>query len=226
MVDTGLGNDKQGRNVPTWNNRSTPFLETMSAAGFAPESIDNVLCTHLHVDHVGWNTKLVDGKWVPAFANARYVRQDRIRALARPFDRAGQGGGVQRFRAADRRCRPGRSDRERPPALRGDQHDPDPGPQSRPYEHSHPVGRRTGPAHRRRRPSPLPDDAPRLVLDRGFRPGAIGQDATGIVRPLCRHADIGDRRPFHGRPHRAGRGRVPVRGAGLGLVPRMLRSTK
>lgn len=73
VVDTGLGNDKQGRNVPTWNNRSTPFLETMSAAGFAPESIDTVLCTHLHVDHVGWNTKLVDGKWVPTFANARYV---------------------------------------------------------------------------------------------------------------------------------------------------------
>lgn len=73
VVDTGLGNDKQGRNVPTWNNRSTPFLETMTAAGFPPDSIDTVLCTHLHVDHVGWNTKLVDGKWVPAFPNARYV---------------------------------------------------------------------------------------------------------------------------------------------------------
>jgi glyoxylase-like metal-dependent hydrolase (beta-lactamase superfamily II) len=73
VVDTGLGNDKQGRNVPTWNNRTTPFLETMIAAGFPPESIDTVLCTHLHVDHVGWNTKWVDGKWVPTFPNARYV---------------------------------------------------------------------------------------------------------------------------------------------------------
>jgi glyoxylase-like metal-dependent hydrolase (beta-lactamase superfamily II) len=73
VVDTGLGNDKQGRGVPTWNNRSTPFLETMLAAGFAPDSIDTVLCTHLHVDHVGWNTKLVDGKWVPTFPKARYV---------------------------------------------------------------------------------------------------------------------------------------------------------
>ena len=73
VVDTGLGNDKQGRNVPTWNNRTTPFLETMTAAGFAPDSIDAVLCTHLHVDHVGWNTSLVGGKWVPTFANARYV---------------------------------------------------------------------------------------------------------------------------------------------------------
>jgi glyoxylase-like metal-dependent hydrolase (beta-lactamase superfamily II) len=73
VVDTGLGNDKQGRNVPTWNNRNTPFLETMTEAGFAPDSIDTVLCTHLHVDHVGWNTKLAGGKWVPTFANARYV---------------------------------------------------------------------------------------------------------------------------------------------------------
>jgi glyoxylase-like metal-dependent hydrolase (beta-lactamase superfamily II) len=73
VVDTGLGNDKEGRGIPTWNNRNTPFLEPMTAAGFAPESIDTVLCTHLHVDHVGWNTKLVGGKWVPTFANARYL---------------------------------------------------------------------------------------------------------------------------------------------------------
>lgn len=73
VVDTGLGNDKQGRNVPTWNNRSTPFLETMAAAGFAPDSIDTVLCTHLHVDHVGWNTRLENGRWVPTFPKARYV---------------------------------------------------------------------------------------------------------------------------------------------------------
>jgi glyoxylase-like metal-dependent hydrolase (beta-lactamase superfamily II) len=71
VVDTGLGNDKEGRGIPTWNNRNTPFLETMAAAGFPPESIDIVLCTHLHVDHVSWNTKLVGGKWVPTFANAR-----------------------------------------------------------------------------------------------------------------------------------------------------------
>jgi glyoxylase-like metal-dependent hydrolase (beta-lactamase superfamily II) len=73
MVDTGLGNDKEGRTVPTWNNRKGRFLETMTEAGFAPDSIDTVLCTHLHVDHVGWNTKLVGGQWVPTFANARYM---------------------------------------------------------------------------------------------------------------------------------------------------------
>jgi glyoxylase-like metal-dependent hydrolase (beta-lactamase superfamily II) len=73
VVDTGLGNDKEGRNVPTWNNRKGPFLETLTEAGFAPCSIDTVLCTHLHVDHVGWNTKLVGGQWMPTFPNARYV---------------------------------------------------------------------------------------------------------------------------------------------------------
>jgi glyoxylase-like metal-dependent hydrolase (beta-lactamase superfamily II) len=73
VVDTGLGNDKEGRNVPTWNNRQGPFLETMRQAGFAPDSIDTVLCTHLHVDHVGWNTRLEGGRWVPTFGNARYL---------------------------------------------------------------------------------------------------------------------------------------------------------
>ncbi len=73
VVDTGLGNDKEGRKVPTWNNRKDAFLETMTAAGFPPDSIDTVLCTHLHVDHVGWNTKLTAGKWVPTFTSARYV---------------------------------------------------------------------------------------------------------------------------------------------------------
>jgi glyoxylase-like metal-dependent hydrolase (beta-lactamase superfamily II) len=73
VVDTGLGNDKQDRAIPTWNNRQGPFLDDLTAAGFPPESIDTVLCTHLHVDHVGWNTRLVDGRWVPTFVNARYV---------------------------------------------------------------------------------------------------------------------------------------------------------
>ena len=73
VVDTGLGNDKEGRTVPTWNLRKTPFLETMAAAGFPPDSIDTVLCTHLHVDHVGWNTRLEKGRWVPTFEKARYL---------------------------------------------------------------------------------------------------------------------------------------------------------
>ncbi len=73
VVDTCIGNDKSGRGVPTWNHLDNPYLEDMTAAGYPPDSIDTVLCTHLHVDHVGWNTRLVDGKWVPTFPNARYV---------------------------------------------------------------------------------------------------------------------------------------------------------
>jgi glyoxylase-like metal-dependent hydrolase (beta-lactamase superfamily II) len=71
IVDTCLGNNKK-REIPAWNMLQTTFLEDLEAAGYPRESIDTVLCTHLHVDHVGWNTMLVDGKWVPTFPNARY----------------------------------------------------------------------------------------------------------------------------------------------------------
>jgi glyoxylase-like metal-dependent hydrolase (beta-lactamase superfamily II) len=73
IVDTCLGNDKQGRKIPTWNDRQGRFLEDLEEAGFPRTSIDTVLCTHLHVDHVGWNTMLVDGVWKPTFPNARYL---------------------------------------------------------------------------------------------------------------------------------------------------------
>jgi glyoxylase-like metal-dependent hydrolase (beta-lactamase superfamily II) len=73
IVDTCLGNDKTERRIPHWNERDGPFLADLAAAGFPAESIDTVLCTHLHVDHVGWNTRLVDGSWVPTFPRARYL---------------------------------------------------------------------------------------------------------------------------------------------------------
>src|ERR1700681_1577337 len=73
VVDTCIGNDKENRGIPTWKRLDLPFLRDLTAAGYPPGSIDTVLCTHLHVDHVGWNTRLVDGRWVPTFVNARYV---------------------------------------------------------------------------------------------------------------------------------------------------------
>jgi glyoxylase-like metal-dependent hydrolase (beta-lactamase superfamily II) len=73
IVDTCLGNDKQNRALPSWNNLQGPFLRDLAQAGFPRESIDTVMCTHLHVDHVGWNTMWVDGQWVPTFPNARYL---------------------------------------------------------------------------------------------------------------------------------------------------------
>jgi glyoxylase-like metal-dependent hydrolase (beta-lactamase superfamily II) len=72
VVDTCIGNDKQ-RTIPAWTNLQTSFLKDLAAAGYPRESIDTVMCTHLHVDHVGWNTMLVDGKWLPTFPNARYL---------------------------------------------------------------------------------------------------------------------------------------------------------
>ncbi|MDA8252100.1 MAG: MBL fold metallo-hydrolase [Rhodospirillales bacterium] len=72
VVDTCVGNSKD-RAIPSCNNLQTSFLEDLTAAGFPPESIDTVLCTHLHFDHVGWNTRLVNGRWVPTFPNARYL---------------------------------------------------------------------------------------------------------------------------------------------------------
>jgi len=71
-VDTCIGNDKR-RPIPGWNLRQGPFLDDLEKAGFPPTSVDAVICTHLHVDHVGWNTRLVDGRWVPTFPNARYL---------------------------------------------------------------------------------------------------------------------------------------------------------
>src|SRR5207249_6372431 len=72
VVDTCIGNDKE-RPIPEWNRQQWPFLGNLEQAGYPRESVDLVLCTHLHVDHVGWNTMLVDGKWVPTFPNARYL---------------------------------------------------------------------------------------------------------------------------------------------------------
>jgi glyoxylase-like metal-dependent hydrolase (beta-lactamase superfamily II) len=73
VVDTCVGNEKERMPYRDWHMLQTTFLTDFGAAGFEPESVDNVLCTHLHVDHVGWNTMLVDGEWLPTFPNARYL---------------------------------------------------------------------------------------------------------------------------------------------------------
>ena len=80
LVDTGAGNDKDRPNVPSLNHLNEPFLDRLKAAGVRPEEVDLVLLTHLHIDHVGWNTRKVDGRWVPTFPNARYVFSGRERA--------------------------------------------------------------------------------------------------------------------------------------------------
>lgn len=72
VVDTCIGNDRP-RALLGGRALATTFLDSLAEAGWTPESVDAVVCTHLHVDHVGWNTMLKDGKWVPTFPNARYL---------------------------------------------------------------------------------------------------------------------------------------------------------
>jgi glyoxylase-like metal-dependent hydrolase (beta-lactamase superfamily II) len=72
VVDTCIGNDKQ-RSYPKWNRMQGRFLDDFAEAGFSVDGVDTVLCTHMHVDHVGWNTCLVDGRWEPTFKNARHL---------------------------------------------------------------------------------------------------------------------------------------------------------
>ena len=74
LVDGCVGNNKMCEYFPHWQNcNDNTFLERLARAGVAPEQVDFVLCTHLHVDHCGWNTRLVSGRWVPTFPNARYI---------------------------------------------------------------------------------------------------------------------------------------------------------
>jgi glyoxylase-like metal-dependent hydrolase (beta-lactamase superfamily II) len=73
LLDSCAGNHKNRPGFSRFHQLDTPFLQRLRAAGAPPEEVDIVLCTHLHADHVGWNTMLVDGRWVPTFPNAKYL---------------------------------------------------------------------------------------------------------------------------------------------------------
>ncbi|MFD9697510.1 MBL fold metallo-hydrolase [Lentzea sp. NPDC059081] len=73
LVDTGVGNHKERPYSPIWSHLDTDFLGNLARAGVRPEDVDIVVNTHLHVDHVGWNTRLDDRAWVPTFPNATYL---------------------------------------------------------------------------------------------------------------------------------------------------------
>ena len=72
LVDTCIGNGKE-RPIDAMHMLDTDFLEKLAAQGVRPEDVDYVFCTHFHSDHIGWNTRLSDGKWVPTFPKARYL---------------------------------------------------------------------------------------------------------------------------------------------------------
>ena len=82
IVDTCCGNHKERPGAPFWHRLNQPYLENMQALGVHPDDVDFVMCTHLHVDHVGWNTRLVDGRWVPTLSpRALFDGTHRIRPL-------------------------------------------------------------------------------------------------------------------------------------------------
>lgn len=73
LVDSCVGNHKTYPTLAEWHQKRFPYLDRLAAAGLTPDDIDFVCCTHLHGDHVGWNTRLDNGRWVPTFRNARYL---------------------------------------------------------------------------------------------------------------------------------------------------------
>lgn len=73
LIDACNGNDKERPSMPAWHRLRHPYLENLAAIGLGPGDIDMVMCTHLHPDHVGWNTRLDNGRWVPTFPRARYL---------------------------------------------------------------------------------------------------------------------------------------------------------
>ena len=74
LIDSCIGNDKPRPLRPKWNMKTDDaYMRALAASGFSVGDIDFVMCTHLHVDHVGWNTRLENGRWVPTFPKARYV---------------------------------------------------------------------------------------------------------------------------------------------------------
>ena len=181
IVDTCIGNDKQ-RDIPTWSGLQTNFLADLAAAGFPRESIDTVLCTHLHVDHVGWNTMLVDGAWVPTFPNARYLlgragsddrwrREDEgneaPRALALPRQRQARVGSG-----------PGGPGGDRPRHLPGGLLRADARPHPGPRQRANPVCGRRRADHRRLHPPPTPVQPPGVGEPGRLRRGGLHRHAT------------------------------------------------
>jgi glyoxylase-like metal-dependent hydrolase (beta-lactamase superfamily II) len=99
LVDSCAGNHKERPGFARFHQLDTPYLARLRAAGAAPEDIDIVLCTHLHADHVGWNTMLRDGRWVPTFPNARYLFSRTENEIGNPDRNPAADADPQRNRA-------------------------------------------------------------------------------------------------------------------------------
>jgi glyoxylase-like metal-dependent hydrolase (beta-lactamase superfamily II) len=94
LIDTGVGNDKTRPAVDAWDHLRLDFLGDLQRAGVRPGDVDLVINTHLHVDHVGWNTRLADGEWVPTFHNATYLMPKADFEYWNPANNSAIAGGV------------------------------------------------------------------------------------------------------------------------------------
>ncbi|MBT2231895.1 MBL fold metallo-hydrolase [Nonomuraea sp. NEAU-A123] len=101
LIDTGIGNDKNRPAVEPWHRQQLDYLGRLAAAGVQPEDVDLVVNTHLHLDHVGWNTRLVGGEWVPTFPNAGYLMPAVDFHHWNPVNNAGIPGSVNEYAFED-----------------------------------------------------------------------------------------------------------------------------
>ena len=151
LVDTCTGEDK-GHPPPFDFPGKERWRNELFALGVSFEQIDYVFCTHLHIDHTGWNTTLRDGRWVPTFPNAKYIFHKREYAVWEAETRQGRESarhGVPRQLPADRRSRPGAAGRRRLRARRHHYADADAGPLALPLLRQHLLARQARGRHRR-----------------------------------------------------------------------------
>ena len=214
VVDTCIGNDKP-RSYPRWNMMQSHFLRDFSDAGFALDGVDTVICTHMHVDHVGWNTRRVEDRWEPTFANARYLYAEDEWDHWRDRDRAGRyvdiiddsvqpifDAGLADLVSTDHRVNAEVDFLPYPGAYAGT------------CQRAHLLARRGSHHHRRHDAPPLPGGASRLVLYRLRGSNGERRNAQGIRRALRRPACPDHRHPLLGtdrREDRARRGRISAR---------------
>lgn len=94
LIDTGIGNGKTRPAVEAWDHLALDYLGNLARAGVQPEDVDLVINTHLHTDHIGWNTRLADGVWVPTFPNATYLMPREDVEYWNPANNPNIAGGV------------------------------------------------------------------------------------------------------------------------------------
>jgi glyoxylase-like metal-dependent hydrolase (beta-lactamase superfamily II) len=93
LIDACVGNHKTRPTRPVWDKMASDRYEkSLAATGLGVADIDYVMCTHLHIDHVGWNTRLENGRWVPTFPRARYLFSDRELAYWTEKEKADPAG--------------------------------------------------------------------------------------------------------------------------------------